>query len=299
VFRPYTSIPVYFIVSSAANNGSEELLFAPSALLTQPGYAFDHVFSRKRNSQIIELPDWVDVDTAHILVHFLHTGTYDNLDTSPGGLNGDDKLGRDSENHVDMVEMRTELERAMKVSAVAATYGVDALVELAKGCITEYTNSLSFGQVIYAAGQAWNGIKRGPEDAHSRSAGAGARNTKEAKLWLLTRLKEKARATFNKDHNALEHDQVLLSVKDTELNKILTEWWIEFYRDLVNGIINALKATSNPTAEELELMHSNLLISAGTGLSNSEDFEHAEKDATCRLDPFDMPNQRKRQSRPS
>ncbi|KAF3034764.1 hypothetical protein E8E11_004986 [Didymella keratinophila] len=125
----YTSPPVTLRVGSDL-----ESYYVPEVLLQ----ALNDLSRSEATEPTIDLPD-VDVDTGHIIVHFLHTGQYQTL--------------RNNEEETTPDYSKADFKKAIAAFIAAKKYGLTALQEVAKEQISECAESISVIQIAHGVGK--------------------------------------------------------------------------------------------------------------------------------------------------
>ncbi|KAF2786187.1 hypothetical protein K505DRAFT_150992 [Melanomma pulvis-pyrius CBS 109.77] len=183
---PYSSPIVTFYIGL-----SKREYYIPRDLLQCPEW-INSCSGRAHPS--IRMPT-VDEDIGHVLVHYLHTGTYQTLD------------------NIDNVTANkgcVEFKRAILAYFTAKTYGLYGLQQLAMENIKHYGMELNAFDIFDMINQEF------PEFL-------------EKSGWLYDYLKEKAKAAFEGDFILLVQSDILHRISNVELNRILFKGVVELY----------------------------------------------------------------------
>lgn len=151
----------------------------------------------------IYLPD-IDENTGHVLVHYLYTGAYQTLDNT--------KTSPDKEASV-------EFKRAFLAYAVAKTYELAGLQQLAMHKIEHHGAGMTIFDVIQALNEDFSTLQ-GRID------------------WFQHYLNEKVKVAFEEDYTIFANNDFFSRVSNEALNKFLVQCVMELYNNKISRMLN-------------------------------------------------------------
>jgi hypothetical protein len=199
-YRPYTASPV------ALRIGPEQTrYYVPQGLLQNPQWI---AYSNSWGAEI-HLPD-LDEGTAHVLIHYLHTGAYQTLD--------DVELSPAQ-------EVLVEFKRAVLAYIAAKQYMLHGLQRLAGQQISCFGAEMSIFDVVEAINKDFSRI---PDDA----------------TWFHEYMGNKVRKAFEQDYTAFAKDDLFSRIDNVALIRVLAKCMVEVYSNKVSDVLSKKEGTT-------------------------------------------------------
>ncbi|KAL1598386.1 hypothetical protein SLS59_007071 [Nothophoma quercina] len=214
---PYTSEPV--VLRFGTNERPLKSYYVPEALMRE---LKDLPQGHSCNGQMRYHLTGVDPDTGHVLVHYLHTATYQTLDDCENE-NLDD---------VDGLIASAEFRKAVEAHDVAKRYGLFGLQQLAQSEIESRGVTLDLQGVVRAIEERF---VSGPADNHA---------------WIRDYVSQKSRSTFQEDPGLFSRPDFFESIESPTLVKELAQTMIGLYNEQILKLRNETSARQQaPTPE--------------------------------------------------
>jgi hypothetical protein len=192
--RPYAGAPATLHIGPSSHVYHAPRALLPATLLQCHGW-----IGPAAQAPDISLPD-VDDDTAHTLLHYLHTGLYESLAARPSSA---------------LDEARGEFARALAAYAVAARYEISGLAALARREVLAWGEGLGVDHVV--------GLLEGRfAKVHDEEGG-----------WLKEWVRGKCRAAFEADYGRFARMDVWDGVGDVVLYRWLMKCLVEMLSERV------------------------------------------------------------------
>lgn len=190
-YSPYTSSPAVLRIGQKQNK-----YYVPRELLQNREWITSDLEGKK-----IVLSD-IDENTGHILVHFLHTGTYQMLDN----------IKKFSSKKVHL-----KFKRALMAYIAANVYGIAGLEQLAMEKMEHYGTEMSIFNVVDAI------------DEESLILPNTA--------WFQDYLDTKVKSAFEEDYGAFARDDFFGRISNVALHKVLVKCVMDLFSDKVSCMI--------------------------------------------------------------
>lgn len=169
------------------------------------------------DDESIHLQD-VDVETGHVIAHFLYTGRYHLLPIDPAYVDG-----------TEQDKLKEEFEKAIAVFVTAKKYRLTGLQELAKDQTERIADKISMMQAAHAVTEGTLAILQ--EDA----------------AWLYTLVLQKADKAFEEDHALFSSASLYDGIKSLTLAKLLGQHVADLYCRQIFRLNESLNSTLEVT----------------------------------------------------
>ncbi|KAH8732136.1 hypothetical protein GQ44DRAFT_274170 [Phaeosphaeriaceae sp. PMI808] len=242
IISPYTELPIKLLIGQY-----ERVHYVPKHFLQPLRLTLTNIEERVR------LPD-IDINTGHILVHYLYTRRYQPLDTDSNTIASNPKMG---------------FRQALLAHIMSGTYNLPDLQRLTMEEIKKHGKTLSISEVLDAT-----------KDDFARLEPGG-----EFHEYLRCKTKD---AFDHNDRSVFSSDELLSTLDNPTLIKFVVEYILRLYEDRVSKELEEKREICKALGECKKSLHDSKHIQAEEPSKNEkmalgEEYVTVEDSETCTL----------------